>query len=262
VLSPEAVARAADKTAAKGGVRVAIDQTITLPGQSPIAMSGTGLFDPKAQRGHMTLDLSKIPGLPNDISANATQEFIFEHFTMYMRSPLFAAELPKGKHWLKIDVMKAGKAAGIDLGAVAQQGQDPTQALRYLNAASGDVKRIGKETVRGVATTHYKATIDFKRYADSVPAKDRASVRRTVTQMIKLSGDSTFPMEVWIGKDGVVRRLRQRIRTLVAPGIRGTIDQRIDLFDFGARVAVKLPPASDTQDVTDLAGQGVDGLAQ
>lgn len=260
-LSPDAVAQAADTTASKGGAHVAIDETITLPGQSPVSMSGTGLVDAKARRGHITLDLSKVPGLPNDIGARK-QEVIFEQFTMYMRSPMFSAGLPKGKQWLKIDFIKAGKAAGIDLGAVAQQGQDPTQALRYLKATSGDVKRIGTQTVRGVSTTHYKATIDFNRYADSVPAKDRASVRRTMRQIVKLAGSSTFPMEVWIDKDGVVRRMRQQIRTLVAPGIRGTIDQRIELFDFGTRVAVRLPPADEVQDATDLAAQGVRSLTQ
>ncbi|MDX6689943.1 MAG: hypothetical protein QOG15_1400 [Solirubrobacteraceae bacterium] len=261
VLSPEAVARAADRTAAKGGVRVAIDQTITLPGQSPISMTGSGVIDPKAQRGHITLDLSRIPGLPNDIRAGR-QEVIFEHFTMYMRSPLFAASLPEGKRWLKVDFIKAGRTAGVDLGALAQQRQDPTQALRYLEAASGDVKRVGAERVRGVDTTHYRATIDLLRYADVVPANERASVRHTMSQIVKLAGADSFPMEVWIGQDGVVRRMRQRIRTLVAPGIRGTIDQRIELFDFGTRVRLQLPPPDEIEDATDSAARGVRDLTQ
>lgn len=262
VLSPEAVARAADKTASKGGSRVAIDQTATLPGQSPISMSGSGVIDPKAMRGRLELDLSRVPGQPNDISADARQEVIFERHTMYMRSPVFSAILPAGKRWLKIDLDKAGRAAGIDLGALARQGQDPTQALRYLKAASGDVKRVGIQDVRGVQTTRYNATIDLRRYPDVVPAKDRESVRRTIEQVIELAGTNKAPMDVWIGKDGVVRRLKQRIRTLLAPGLRGTIEQQIDLFDFGTQVDLRLPPEDQTQDATDLAAEGVRSLTE
>jgi hypothetical protein len=257
VLSSDSIAQAAKKTTAKGGTRVAINQTITLPGQSPITMSGSGIIDPKTMRGRLQFDLSKLPGLPNDIGSNPRQELIFERFTMYIRSPVFAASLPRGKRWLKIDLAKAGKAAGIDLGALAQQGQDPTQAVSYLKAASGDVKRVGEEDVRGVPTTHYRATIDFRRYPDTVPAKDRAAVRATIEQVIKLSGSNTAPMEVWIGKDDVVRRVKQTIRTLVAPGTRGTINQQVELFDFGTPVDVTLPPAREIQDSTDLAAAGV-----
>ncbi len=257
VLSTEAVAQAADRTTAKGGVRVAIDQTVSLPGQSSIAMTGTGVVDSKAKRGHIVLELPNVPGRPNDIGSDTSQEVIFENLTMYMRSPAFANNLPRGKHWLKVDLAKAGKAAGIDLSALAQQGQDPSQALRYLKAASGDVKRIGEADVRGVSTTHYKATIDFSRYPDVVAATDRAAVRRTISQIIKLSGSDTAPMEVWIAKDGVVRRIKQTIRTLLAPGVRGSIEQQIDLFDFGTPVKVSLPPRDETQDATDLAASGV-----
>ena len=260
-LSPEAVAEAADKTASKGSVRVAIKQTITLQGGSPIQTSGEGVVDPKSRRGRLKSDLSGIPGRPNDIGSGS-QEIIFDGFTMYMRSPLFAGALPAGKTWLKIDVNKAGKAAGIDLGALAQQGQDPTEALRYLKAASGDVERVGEEDVRGTKTTRYKATIDFKRYPDLVPAKDRAAVRRSIEQIIKLSGAEKAPMEVWIGEDGVVRRLRQRINTVIATGMRSTADQQIELYDFGVSVAVQPPPAGDTQDATDLATEGMRRLTE
>lgn len=243
-------------------MRVAIEQTITLPGGSPIQTAGRGVIDPKTKRGRLEFDLSKIPGLPNDISSDRTQELVFNGFTMYIRSPLYSATLPEGKRWLKIDFNQAGKAAGIDLGVVAQQAQDPTQTLRYLKAASGDVKRVGEEDVRGEKTTHYKATIDFSRYPDVVPASDRESVRRSMEQITKLAGSDTAPMEVWIGEDGVVRRLKQRIQTLIGPGMRATIDQQLELFDFGVSVDVRPPPANETQDATDLAAKGRRSLSR
>ncbi len=116
--------------------------------------------------------------------------------------------------------------------------------------------------MRGVATTHYKATIDFNPYPGTVPAQDREAARRAIEQVIELAGSARAPMEVWIGEDGVVRRTKQTIRTLVAPGVRGTVEQQIELFDFGAAVDVELPSEDETQDATDLAAEGVRGLTR
>lgn len=245
-LSSRDIARAADKTAAKGGSRIAIDQTITVPGEPPLQMSGTGVVDTKSKRGRLEFT-----------GAGISQQVAFEGFTIYMRSSAFSGRLPGGKSWLKIDINEAGKAAGIDLGALSQQGQDPTQALRYLKAASGGVKRVGEEDVRGDKTTHYTATVDLNRYPAIVPASDREAARRTISQIVKLAGTDKLPMEVWIGADDVVRRLKQTIRTQITSTTRGTIDQRIDFFDFGAPVDVSLPPADEVQDATDLAAEGV-----
>ena len=167
---------------------------------------------------------------------------IFDGLTFYMRSPLFEPLLPAGKRWLKIDLDTIGQEAGLDLGALVNQGasQDPTQVLAYLKAASGDVERVGTETVRGVATTHYKATIDFRKVPDSAPADQRAAVRRSIEQLIELSGASTAPMEVWIGRTASPAASCRRRR----PGRRQqriTLRQRTELYDFGTKVDVAIP---------------------
>lgn len=259
-LTADAVADAADRTISKGGSQIAISQRIRVPGEPAIAMSGKGVVDSRAKRGRMVFDLSRIPGIAQQLGGEkAEQEVLFEGFTLYMRSPLFARALPDGKRWLKLDLQKAGEGAGIDLGALSQTGQDPTQGLRYLEAASDDgVEKVGKESVRGTETTHYKATIDYERYPELVPPGEREAVRKSVRQIIRISGAKTAPVEVWIDSDGVVRRLDQTIRTLLAPGTRGSIRQRMELYGFGARVDVKTPPAEVTQDGTDLARRGLE----
>ena len=148
---------------------------------------------------------------------------IIDGLTFYTRSPLFDQALPAGKRWLKIDLDAIGKQAGFDVGALMTQGagQDPTQVLAYLKAASGDVSRVGSEAVRGVPTTHYKATIDFRKMPDSAPADQRAAVRRSIEQLIELSGASTAPIEVWIDEDGLARRLLTTTTT-------GTAAQRVE----------------------------------
>jgi hypothetical protein len=254
-LTPQRLALVADRTTATGGVRMSLQQTMTVAGQGSIPVSAEGRFDTKSQRGEMTMSMntSSLGGGGEAVQ----QRMIFDGLTFYMRSPLFEQLLPAGKRWLKFDLAAVGKQAGFDVGALVNSsaGQDPTQVLAYLKAASGDVKRVGSETVRGVKTTHYKATIDFRKVPDSAPADQRAAVRRSIEQLIKLGGTSTAPIEVWIGKDGLARRILTTTTTGTAAQ-RVKLRQRIELYDFGTNVDVAIPRAGAVLDVGDLGDLG------
>jgi len=173
--------------------------------------------------------------------------------------------LPSGKKWLKFDLAKAGKEIGVDFSTLTQgANQDPTQTLQYLKAAGGSVTRVGTETVRGTSTTHYKATVDFEKVPDTAPADERAAMRKSIQQIIKLSGTKTVPIEVWVGDDGIARRIVSSYGSNVG-GERTTVKQRIEMYDFGAKIDVKIPPGSETFDFSQLgdllqgAGSGTFG---
>jgi hypothetical protein len=263
VLSARALANVADTTTAKGGMRMTLDQTMTLGSEGSFRSHAQGAFDVKTRRGEMTMstDLSSLPGAAGaGAGAASVQHMIFDGLTFYMTVPALAHALPGAKKWLKIDVAKLGKVAGIDLGSLAQgSSQDPTQALQYLKAAAGDVTKVGRETVRGEPTTHYTATIDFDKVADAYPADRRAAVRRALKQVTRLSGTRTVPMEVWVGDDGLARRLAYAITSDVG-GQRAKIDQRIELYDFGTKVDVKIPSARESVDASRLGAGLESGL--
>ena len=82
---------------------------------------------------------------------------VMKGWRIYMTSPLFARQLPQGKTWMSLDLQKAGKAAGVDFSSLSAQ--TPGQTLEQLKA-SGDVTKVGTETLDGVETTHYTATLD------------------------------------------------------------------------------------------------------
>jgi hypothetical protein len=254
-ISPQRLALVADRTTATDGVRMSLQQTMTVPGEGSVPATAEGRFDTKRQRGEMTLsvDTSSLAGGGEAVQ----QRMIFDGLTFYLSSPMFEQILPGGKRWLKIDLAAAGKQAGVDVGALMGQGasQDPTQVLTYLKAASGDITRVGTETVRGVATTHYTATIDFRKVPDSAPADQRAAVRRSIEQLIKLAGSSRAPIEVWIDEDGLARRVVTTTTTGTAAQ-RIKLRQRIELYDFGTKVDVKIPPAGAVVDFGDLGDLG------
>ena len=258
-ISVDPVAEAATKTTGLASSRIAVNATIEAPGlPGPVPFTVTGVVDNRTQRGHFDVDFSRFAALgdgrlgkPRDFRG----EMVFADVVLYMRVPLFERALPGGKEWLRVDLRKAGREVGLDLGQLSQLGQnDPSQSLRYLRAVSGDTKRFGTERVRGVPTTRYRATIDLRKYPSIVAPDQRARARASVDRLIELSGTRSVPTEVWVDDRRTVRRLRQSYAMKATPGSaqRARTTQTIEFFDFGVEVDVEPPPREEVVDFTDL----------
>jgi hypothetical protein len=171
---------------------------------------------------------------------------------VYMRSPLFAAETHRGKPWVRLDLARLERAQGIDMNALTSTGRsDPTQMLSTLEGESDSIVTVGHETVRGVATTHYRAVIDLGKVAGSANPALRAAVRRAEARLAAMLGKRRMPMDVWIGADGLVRRVAYRMAIPVAAtGGTLTTTVSLDMFAFGSPVHVAAPAAAQTTDLT------------
>ncbi len=255
-LSPTAIAQAADTTVAANGMKVRIDQTMTLPGMGPLEMGGDGEIDTRNQRSRFSLRLESAPDAPAGIGDAFRTDVVSDRLDVYTRTPQLSSVLGEGKRWLKIDIAEVSRAAGLDVSSMAQSSQDPSQMLRQLKAAGGDIEKVGEEDVRGVATTHYKATIDFERYPELVPADERAAARASMRQLIKLTGARTAPVEVWVDDDDLVRRLEQTTKLTIPGAGPMSMVQQLELYDFGTKVDIEVPDPAEVADMTDLAGQG------
>ena len=261
-LSPTSIARAADATIAKNGMKIQIDQTMTVPGAGPVTMTGAGAIDTRGQASHLTMKLTGMPGggtggLDAD---DLTTEVITDRLVVYTRTPQLGSALGQGKSWLKVDLAEAAKGAGIDLASMMQTGQDPAQAIRQLEAVSGDIEKVGEEDVRGVSTTHYRATIDFSKYPELVPAADRAAARASMQQLTKLTGAKTAPVEVWVGEDDLLRRFKQKLRLEIPGAGASSIEQQFELYAFGTKVDITVPDADKVVDASKLAARGAAAL--
>ena len=234
-FKPDVVAQAADKTASAGGARM--DLVEQVQGQT---LHGSGFIDTKGRKARLRLTL---PG-------TGELQTIYADRIIYLRLPKkLAGQIPGAKQWVKIDLERFGKAKGIDFSALAgSAGSDPTAQLDQLRGA-GDVKKLGKEKVRGVETTHFRATIDLRKAAEKAPAAQRAAARRSIENVIRLTGQATVPVEIWIDDAGRLRREKATQR------VKGqSLTTTVDLYDFGASEPVTPPPASKTSDITELAG--------
>ncbi len=248
-VSPaQLLASTPDKTVEKQTSKVAVDVSST--GSPPLRFNGEGVFDYKAQRGRLRMDLSSL-GLPSG-AGGGKADVLMAGNVLYIKLPLDPAELG-GRPWLKLDLAAAAKQSGIDLEGLKQQFQsnDPTASLNALRGVSGDVKAVGTEDVRGAKTTHYTATVDLNKAAQQSPPEARASIE----QLSKQLGTATFPMDAWIDGDGRLRRQRfsMDLSKVTAPGVApgtvtGVVTTTVELFDFGTEVDVSEPPADQVSD--------------
>jgi hypothetical protein len=214
-------------------------------------LPGTGSFDFAGRRGQITTSI-----LGQSILGVYDGGTIYEHIPQLAR-------LAGGKQWFKIDLNQIGKLVGVSgLGNLAQaQQSDPTTGLNYLRGVSGPITIVGREVVRGVPTTHYRATADLNKAVANAPADQRA----TVQQIGQALGVTTVPVEAWIDEQGRVRRLHQtidyskaKVPNVPAGSLPQSIDITVELFDFGVPVSVTVPPPSQVQDLGQLL-QGLGG---
>jgi hypothetical protein len=257
------VAQAATLTSQVPGSRVAMTISLSIPGAGAFSIPGTGVFDLRHRSGRLDLDFSKLAALAGGRlgrAGDATVEERIVYPDLYIRAPFLSRSIPGGKRWIKLDLAAAGRRL---LGANPTQlltQNSPADELEQLRATSGDVHRVGADTVRGVRTTHYRATLDLRKLPDRLPAARRAQARQLVNRLIQLTGTSTVPVDVWVDARRLVRRMR------VAYSFRPTTGQTtsrpvglgvtIDFFDFGAKRAIEPPPSGQVFDATNsVSGQ-------
>jgi hypothetical protein len=252
-VDPASVANAAANTSSLKSFRVHTTTTFKLGGRD-LTFKGDGAFASRARRGRLSLDMSALnqivggQGSPYNLGYAL---FILDGSAIYMRIPILRQLNPRLKPWVKLDLGQAGRTQQLDFGSFLQfsQGGDPTQALQYLRAA-GKIKKEGSADIRGVATTHYNVTVDLRKVADKATVERRDELRKNIQRLITLTGSSTIPIDVWIDKQGYVRK-EVYTEKVELQGHKAAVEASLETFDFGAPVVAPVPAATD---VTDLSG--------
>jgi hypothetical protein len=251
------VAAAATKTQSAGSAKLALAVEVTAGGKTYSVTANGVLGDHAAD---VTADLSDVLGAAglSGTSGSAELRFLQEGGdpVVYLSAPFLSSRLPGAPAWIRLDLQQASEAMGKDLnGLLAQAGQNPAQVLDMLRA-SGEVVEVGTETVNGESTTHYRATIDLAKAADQLGPDAQAMLKR----LSAAGAPTTFPVDVWIGDDGLVRRVVLD-ESFSANGQSGGAKVTLDLSDYGTPVDVTAPPSADTLDLTGLASQALKGAS-
>ena len=216
--------------------------TETLPTLGTITSSGETSRSPFGAR----LTMSN-PQLSKSLGSGSIQ-MMMNSTTMYMNLGAKGAAELGGKHWMKMDFASlgtAGKAISDEIDK--SNGQDPAAAVKLLTS-SGDIKKVGQETVDGVPTTHYAGTVDVKKL--EAQAGLSANVKALISQAGQL-GMTTETVDMWINSHNLPVRVHETSSTS-----QGPVDITVDYSDYGtAPVTITPPPASDTLDYAALLKQ-------
>ncbi|MFF8725582.1 hypothetical protein ACF073_03685 [Streptomyces sp. NPDC015171] len=161
------------------------------------------------------------------------------------------AQQTGGKHWLKYsydDLAKLGGASGSYMKDQIQNAT-PNQSVKML-LASGDVKKVGEETIEGVGTTHYSGTVDVADLAgktSGLSADQLSALKKQLSQ----AGVTTDTVDIWINDQDLLVKKTEKADTA-----NGRMTNTTFYTDYGVKVAAEAPPAGDTKDFADMMKSG------
>jgi LppX_LprAFG lipoprotein len=235
VVSGDLLAAAAVKSERAGSVEA--DFKVSGPS---LKGSGSGVFNTGASRSGQLSATVTVGGMQVPIDTVITGN------VLYMRSAVFSQlRLSGDKQWVKVDLAQLAQQRGIDLSSLANTSPTPTSALSYLRG-SGKVEAVGRESIGGVETTHYKAIVDLRKAAANADEATREALRRA----IQTSGVKKLPIDVWIDGKGLVRK----VQYAQGVGSGRAVKVTMELHDYGKPVTVKPPPADSVFDLGKALG--------
>jgi hypothetical protein len=259
---------AAQASSAADSARFALELEMTMPlTDKALSISADGGFDTAAKRAQLSFDLSSLAELfkslgsafggemsgemgdPDDWKLEAIQD----GDVAYVSFPLMADQLPAGKTWVKGD---AKELSGANAGQLSQfgsfAGTDPRDVLGMLKAVSGSIEAVGTDEIRGVETSHYRASVDVAKLEQFVPAEQRQTLG-SFDETAKAAGLSEIPVEVWLDADQRVRKLSLDIEAK-QPGTDQSVKASlvVELYDYGKPLEIELPPPDQVVDASTL----------
>ncbi|MFE9459198.1 hypothetical protein [Streptomyces californicus] len=156
-----------------------------------------------------------------------------------------------GKNWIQYsykDLAELGGASG-DVMQDQARNSTPEQGVKAL-LASGDVKKVGREDVRGVSATHYSGTVDVAELTAKNSELDEKQLAEFKEQLA-LAGVTTQTVDIWVDENDLLVKKAERGEMKT-----GEFNSTFFYSDYGTQVSVEKPAASDTVDFTELLKQG------
>jgi hypothetical protein len=214
-------AAAVDTEAARAS-RYTLTTATTVNG-TEVVFSGEGIYDWTTETGRVTYEVP---------AGEVQQRVLGAH--LYLALP----QQPD----VFFDLPTADVAASPVGGTI-----EPTAQLHML-AAVTEAEVVGRQQVRGTPTTQYRGTYDMPRALRGAQGLQQPALRSLLGPA---AGAATAPYDVFIGDDGLLRRLQQTIEVPPSPDTGGqtlTVTTTLDLYDFGIDVRVGRPADKAVRD--------------
>ena len=210
-------------------------------------ITATGAFDVGRKLASLDMDLSSLPGGHHvKIFADGT--------TVYVNTA--GLGLSGAKPWIRLD----STSASSGLTSLASSPFDGGQLLSKLSGVSA----VGTETLHGVATTHYRGTLNLGTALSQLgggTAAGLGQLGQLGPALQNALAATSLPVDAWIdGHDRLrrysmtmdmapfMRTLLQQFQTsgsTLPPNLKALISIDFSLFDFGANLDLAPPPANE-----------------
>jgi hypothetical protein len=227
------VADAMNKADAAGTVKVT--GTMTAPGVStPMTITSEEQYSPSIE---MSMSLQ--------VQGQTLSEILVGD-VIYMDYPALSAELGAGKQWIEIDLSKASSLGSLSTLLDSARNENPTTQIAAL-IASGDISKVGTETVKGQQTTHYAGTLDASQLlsASNSAAGLTAGQLSSLKSEIKSVGMTSVKIDLWVASNGLPVEEKYSEQTSA-----GAVVGNLYMSDWGSPVSVGAPPASEVTNMT------------
>ena len=147
---------------------------------------------------------------------------------------LQGADLGLGEKWLKIDLA----ATEDSLFAMLAKALDPDAMFKLMDSPQ-KLELVGEEEIDGVATNHYKITVDPDHFMEAMGFPEG---------MAEFMPDELIS-EMWIDADNLPRKIAQ-VTEIPGPEGGEPSTSKMEGFysDFGADVEIEAPPADMVTD--------------
>jgi hypothetical protein len=242
------VAAAAEATSDAAGVRVTFSGSAQGPEQ--MSLSGKGVLNGETDSASFTISAT-------GATAAGTQGFSLEEIIdggdIYLRSPELGAVLGGAGRWMLMRSEVFGDLLQGDASGAGFSGS-PTQQLDALEQASDQVTEVGPERINGVATTHYRATLDIQKIVDELKDQVSGEFRDLIERSMDQVSGAT--VDVWIDSAGLLRRET----STSAMGTLGSFTMTMDFSHYGIHPQIAVPPSSEVFDVTPVLEKALDEL--
>jgi hypothetical protein len=229
-VSSDDVTLAAYRSTHGPGFKFTLDMKVSAEGED-VLISGDGVIDERQLRGTMSMH-----------AAGTTIREIIDNPYVYIQVP---GDSGDDGEWQRAR-MDVYTAAASGSGAATS---DPAHTLDLLRA-SGDVERVGTDTVRGQPSVHYRAIVKLDQIGKTGTSAARDAAQRNAAMLKRVTGSDTLPMDVYINKQGRVSRLAFDL-DVCTEGATASLSLTMDMYDYGRQDIGDLPAPDKVKDITD-----------
>lgn len=167
----------------------------------------------------------------------------------YIKFPLFGLMFGSQTPWIS-SPEDEGSSLASDFMFVRPD--NPADLLESLEDADGEVEEIGRETVNGVETTHYRVIFDTAAAFAAATPEERAELEAS-----GMVPEGEFPVDMWVSDEGWIVRYVMDVDGSAVSSPNGDEFERMvmtyNLLDINQPIQIEAP---DPSQVTDMEGLG------